>query len=205
MTRATCCDCGAVYDADLPEDAAGAMAPYEDVADLCPGDEVPAGRCTALVADQYGGEPVPCGMSCFLDRARSWPKADDLYNDLAAYEVARDCVEACIRLHGLMLENGEIAVDMDAITNRGAGAVEETAVVVWLKERIAETENTIDGLETGANDAGAAVVVKCDDVAVALECVELALNGQTQTDGVGWRIRAGAAADRLAAHLRSRR
>lgn len=69
MTRATCSACGAVYDADsvdaVVRDEPGhpCMDPYEDVLDLCPGDEVPAGRCTAMLK----GEEFPCGMSCYLD------------------------------------------------------------------------------------------------------------------------------------------
>jgi hypothetical protein len=40
-----------------------------------------------------------------------------------------------------------------------------------------------------------------DDMAMALECIELALQGQN--DGVGWRLRAKASADKFAAYLRA--
>jgi hypothetical protein len=86
---------------------------------------------------------------------------EDLENDLAALTMAlrlaeygNDCCERdAVPGNDPSKANPHSAAradrDVARLYNDGAGAFEASALVVWLQERIAETENTIDGL-TGA-------------------------------------------------------
>jgi hypothetical protein len=79
---------------------------------------------------------------------------EDLENDLAALDLllrlAEYGVEACASVAEREGTTGEETRDFPALERvanlyrNGAGGFDETAVVAWIKERITETENSIE-------------------------------------------------------------